>query len=241
MHPLTRISRELSRRVSRLEFHHPVAYVYNPLAYARRPHERYLETYGGGHKEAIFLGMNPGPFGMAQTGVPFGEVALVRSYLRVQAPVDEVEGAHPKRPIDGFACTRSEVSGARFWGWVRSRHPDPHRFFARFFVVNYCPLAFVEESGRNRTPDKLAPEERDALFAECDRALVRVVETLRPRWVIGVGAFGRLRAERALGAESGLRFGAILHPSPASPLANRGWADRAESDLRALDPALVAT
>lgn len=239
MHPLTRISRELCRAVSKLELHDPVAYVYNPLEYARRPHERYLETYGGGTKDAIFLGMNPGPFGMAQTGVPFGEVSLVRDYLRVEATVDEVENAHPKRPVEGFACTRSEVSGARFWGWVRSRHPDPHSFFARFFVVNYCPLAFVEESGRNRTPDKLAPEEREALYAVCDRALVRVVETLRPRWIVGVGAFGKERAARALGARSGLSFGAILHPSPASPLANRGWSERAEAELRALDPRLL--
>jgi single-strand selective monofunctional uracil DNA glycosylase len=239
MHPLTRISRELSRDVSKLELHDPVAYVYNPLEYARRPHERYLETYGGGTKHAIFLGMNPGPFGMAQTGVPFGEVSLVRDYLRVEAPVDEVEGAHPKRPVEGFACTRSEVSGARFWGWVRARHPDPRTFFSRFFVVNYCPLAFVEESGRNRTPDKLAPDEREALYAVCDRALVKIVQTLRPRWIIGVGAFGKERAERALGRREGLSFGAILHPSPASPLANRGWAERAEADLCALDPSLL--
>jgi single-strand selective monofunctional uracil DNA glycosylase len=241
MHPLTRISRELSRHVSKLELHDPVAHVYNPLEYARRPHERYVETYGGGTKQAILLGMNPGPFGMVQTGVPFGEVSLVRDYLRIHEPVDEVEGAHPKRPVEGFACRRSEVSGARFWGWVRTRHPDPRTFFSRFFVVSYCPLAFVEESGRNRTPGKLAPEEREALYAICDRALVKIVEVLRPRWIIGVGTFGKDRAERALGRHAGVSFGTILHPSPASPLANRGWAERAEADLRALDPSLLAS
>ncbi|MBX7192193.1 MAG: single-stranded DNA-binding protein [Sandaracinaceae bacterium] len=237
--PLVAISRALSRAVSRLTFHEPVAYVYNPLDYARRPHERYLETYGRGTKRVIFLGMNPGPFGMAQTGVPFGEVGLARDYLRVDAPVDEVIDAHPKRPVEGFACKRSEVSGARFWGWVKGRHPDPRTFFERAFVVNYCPLAFVEESGRNLTPDKLPVEERAPLYEACDRALVAIVETLEPAWIVGVGAFGKERAEAALGARSGLRFGAILHPSPANPRANRGWAEAAENELAALDPSIL--
>ena len=239
MHPLVRISRELSRDVDALTFRDPVAYVYNPLRYARRPHEAYLARYGAGKKEAIFLGMNPGPFGMAQTGVPFGEVSMVRDYLGIEAPVDAVSDTHPKRPIEGFACARSEVSGARFWGWVRDRHADPATFFARFFVVNYCPLAFVEGSSRNRTPDKLPVEERDALYAVCDRALCRIVEVLEPAFVIGVGAFGRDRAAAALGARGGLRFGAILHPSPANPRANKGWSAAADADLRALDPSLV--
>ena len=239
MLPLQRISRELSRAASGLVFRDPVAYVYNPLEHARRPHERYLEAYGRGPKQALFLGMNPGPFGMVQTGVPFGEVTHVRDYLRVEARVDAVEGAHPKRPVEGFACKRSEVSGARFWGWVRARHPDPRTFFARFYVVNYCPLAFVEESGRNRTPDKLAADERDALYRVCDRALVRIVETLRPQWILGVGTFGKERAQAAIGTRAGVSFGAILHPSPASPRANRGWAEAAEAELRALDPRLL--
>ena len=36
-------------------------------------------------KRVVFLGMNPGPFGMAQVGVPFGEVAAVRDWLRIDA------------------------------------------------------------------------------------------------------------------------------------------------------------
>ncbi len=237
---LATIGRDLAREVDALAFHDPVAYVYNPLLYARRPYEQYLERYGGGAKEAIFLGMNPGPFGMTQTGVPFGEVSIVRDYLGIDADIDAVRGAHPKRPIEGFACRRSEVSGARFWGWVRAQHPDPRTFFARFFVVNYCPLVFLEESGRNRTPDKLPPEERAALFAACDRALERTIDHLSPRWVIGVGAFGAARAEAVLGAREALRIGSILHPSPASPRANRGWAEAATRELAALDASLLA-
>ena len=233
---LARISRELAKAVDALSFGAPVTHVYDPLVYARAPHEQYLERWGAsasGPREALFLGMNPGPFGMAQTGVPFGDVAMVREFVGVSAKVKKPRAEHPKRPIEGFECARSEVSGTRFWGWARDRFGTPDRFFARFFVWNYCPLVFMEASGANRTPDKLAKHERDALYAPCDRALRRIVEALEPKLVIGVGAFAEGRAKDAL-AGTGVRFGSILHPSPASPRANRGWAEAAEKDLAAL-------
>jgi single-strand selective monofunctional uracil DNA glycosylase len=187
----------------------------------------------------VLLGMNPGPFGMAQTGVPFGEVALVRDWLGIEAPVARPKREHPKRPVAGFACTRSEVSGQRLWGWARERFGSPERFFERFFVANYCPLAFMEESGRNITPDKLARAEREALFAVCDRALVRTVEALRPRVVVGIGNFAAQRAAAAL-QRSGVAVGSAPHPSPASPAANRGWAAQMDRALRALDPTIAS-
>jgi len=217
------IDRALSNAVSKLRFGDPVAYIYNPLDYARAPHEAYLTRFGAGQPEALLLGMNPGPFGMAQTGVPFGDVGIVRDWMGLEAPVGKPEPEHPKRPVQGFACTRSEVSGTRLWGWARDRFGTPEAFFARFFVANYCPLVFMEASGRNRTPDKLPKAERDRLYAVCDEALRQTVEHLQPDYVIGVGAFARQRAQAALGDYRGT-IGTILHPSPASPLANRGWA-----------------
>jgi single-strand selective monofunctional uracil DNA glycosylase len=231
--PLVEISRRLSTDVDRLRFAEPVTHTYNPLAYARAPHERYLERWGAGPKEVIFLGMNPGPFGMAQTGVPFGDIAMVRDFVGVTGDVTKPKNEHPKRLVEGFACPRSEVSGTRFWGWAKSRFETPERFFARFFVVNYCPLVFMEASARNVTPDKLPKAEREPLFAACDAALGRIVAELRPTLVVGVGAFAEARAREAL-AGAGTTFGTILHPSPASPAANRGWAEKAEAQLRAL-------
>ncbi|MDA1259860.1 MAG: single-stranded DNA-binding protein, partial [Planctomycetota bacterium] len=140
---------------------------------------------------------------------------------------------HPKRPIEGFACARSEVSGRRFWGWARERHATPERFFARYFVWNWCPLVFLAETGRNLTPDKLPRAEREPLAAACDHALRAIVAALRPEFVIGVGAFAEARARAALGAD-GPRIGSILHPSPASPAANRGWAPQAQRALEEL-------
>jgi single-strand selective monofunctional uracil DNA glycosylase len=227
---LCAISRKLSDRVSRLEFADPVTHTYNPLAYARAPHEAYLTRYGAAPKEVVLLGMNPGPFGMVQTGVPFGDVSMVRDWLGIEEPVKSPRRVHDKRPVLGFGCTRREVSGSRLWGWARERFGTPERFFSRFFVVNYCPLAFVEDSGKNRTPDKLPAAERDALFAACDAALADIVELLRPRHVVGVGAFAEARASQVLDGLD-LRISTILHPSPQSPLANSGWAPRIEAQL----------
>lgn len=229
---LVTITRRLGRACDALRFGAPVTHVYNPLRYARAPFEQYLERYGKKTGRAVLLGMNPGPFGMAQTGVPFGEVAHVREFLGIEAAVTRPEHEHPKRPVEGFGCTRSEVSGARLWGWARARYGTARSFFARFFVLNYCPLAFLEDSGRNRTPDKLPAAEREPLYAACDRALREAVEELRPSVVVGVGAFATARAQQALG--EGVTIGTMLHPSPASPRANRGWQEQAEADLRAL-------
>lgn len=231
------ISRALRRAVNELSFEEPVTHVYNPIDYARRPWETYLERYASTGVEALFLGMNPGPFGMAQTGVPFGEVAFARDWLDLEAEVGKPPAEHPKRPITGFACTRSEVSGRRLWGWASERFPGPEAFFERFFVWNYCPLVFLEESGRNRTPDKLPAAERAPLFAACDEALRRMVDFLQPEMVIGVGKFAEGQARATLG-EDGPRIATILHPSPASPIANRGWAPQAERQLLELGIAL---
>jgi len=229
---LIRAASRLSREVSALSFGPPVTHVYDPLVYARRPHHAYLRRYADGKKRVVYLGMNPGPWGMAQTGVPFGEIALVRDWLGIEEKVDKPEGEHPKRPIDGFACTRSEVSGARLWGALRERHGTADAFFRHHFIANYCPLVFMEASGKNFTPDKLPVAEREALYAACDRHLGTLVDTLEPEWVVGVGKFAESRAEAVVGEH--VRVGTVLHPSPASPAANRGWAEQADRQLRGL-------
>ncbi len=229
---LTRISRDLCKRVAKLRFGEPVRFVYNPLEYARAPHEAYLSRFGTGKKRVVLLGMNPGPFGMAQTGVPFGEVSLVRDWLGIHEKVGRPPREHPKRPVLGFECTRAEVSGSRLWGFAKERFGTPERFFREHFVVNYCPLVFMEESGKNRTPDKLPEAERAPLFDACNEALVRTVKLLEPELLVGVGAFAEKRAREVVGER--VRVGSVLHPSPASPKANRGWSQAASAELAAL-------
>ena len=224
-------ARGLRAALAPLTFSAPVSHVYNPLDYAWVPHELYLSRYGRGEKRVIFLGMNPGPFGMVQTGVPFGDVSVVRDWLGIEAPVHKPPLENPKRPIEGFACRRSEVSGSRLWGLLRERFGSPEALFADAFVANYCPLAFFDQ-GRNLTPDKLPAQETEPLYAACDVHLRRIVAALQPQWLIGIGAFAQARAISAL-AGMELKIGRVLHPSPASPAANRGWAEAATAQLRA--------
>lgn len=230
---LVAVARDLCRAVNALSFTRHVAFVYNPLDYAWPAHEQYLRRFGQSRQRVVFLGMNPGPYGMVQTGVPFGEVRAVRTWLRIDAKVRRPVREHPRRPILGLAGERSEVSGARLWGLFRERFDSLAAFFREHFVVNYCPLAFLDKSGRNLTPDKLARRQSARLFDACDEHLGRVVEILEPKWVIGVGSFATHQARRAL-ARHKVRTGRILHPSPASPAANRNWSAQAVAQLEAL-------
>ncbi len=229
---LVAAARTLAAEVDRLHFGAPVSHVYNPLDYAWAVHEAYLRRYGAGTKRVVFVGMNPGPFGMAQTGVPFGEIEAVRGWLGLEAPVGRPAGENPKRPVEGFACARSEVSGRRLWGLFAARFGSPEAFFADHFVANYCPLAFFD-GGRNLTPDKLPAAEAAPLRAACNAHLRTLVESLSPTWVIGIGAWAEGRAAEAL-AGLPVRIGRVLHPSPASPAANRGWAEAATRQLETL-------
>lgn len=229
---LVRASRRLAGATAKLRFAAPVAYTYAPLDYAREPHEQYL-ALARAPVDALFLGMNPGPFGMAQTGVPFGEVAAVRDFLQIGGRVRAPRALHPKRPVEGLACARSEVSGQRFWGLMSAEFGTREAFFRRAFVWNWCPLAFVAESGANITPDKLRAREQEALAGACDRALLEMIAVLRPKTLIGVGAFAAERARRVV-PEGTLAIETILHPSPASPAANRGWHAAARKQLVAI-------
>ncbi|HEY0878247.1 MAG TPA: uracil-DNA glycosylase family protein [Zeimonas sp.] len=259
---LVRIARSLGRAVDRLRFSSPVVHVYNPLDYAWAMHEAYLRRFAATPKCVVFVGMNPGPFGMMQTGVPFGEVAAVRDWMRLDAPLLRPAHQHPKRPIEGLGCRRSEVSGQRVWGWAASRFGSPESFFEHAIVLNYCPLVFLAESGRNCTPDKLPAAELQPLQHACDRHLRRALDVLAPQWAIGIGGYaakrlgvvlGDGRGSRGDGGDRGaanaagiagvagvatrtgaIRIGQILHPSPASPLANRGWATQVDAQLEAL-------
>jgi len=223
-------AQKLSRAVGRLRFSDPVTHVYNPLEYAWAAHEQYLRFINPAGVRVLLLGMNPGPWGMAQTGVPFGQIETVRDWLGIDAKIVRPKVEHPKRPITGLSCTRSEVSGERLWSLFRARFGAANHFFEEHFVANYCPLVFMEASGRNRTPDKLPVAERAALDAVCDKHLQILCRAVRAEWVVGVGAYAERCLRRVVG-ESNIKVSRILHPSPASPAANRGWAEAATKQL----------
>jgi len=229
---MVKAAARLRDAVKALPFSPPVTHVYNPLDYAWAAHEQYIRKYATSRRRVLLLGMNPGPWGMAQTGVPFGEVTMVRQWLHIDAEIHKPEQEHPRRPILGLACERSEVSGQRLWGLFAQRYGNASRFFKDHFVANYCPLVFMEAGARNRTPDKLPVAERQRLEAACDAHLQAIVATLKPQWLVAVGTFAQQRAEAAMQAMNhGCRIIRILHPSPANPQANRDWAGIATRQL----------
>jgi single-strand selective monofunctional uracil DNA glycosylase len=229
-HPLVQAAEELRESLRGLTFSSPITHTYQPLDYAWQSHRDYLERYGSGKKRVLFLGMNPGPYGMTQTGVPFGEIAAVRDWMKIQHPVDLILDAHPKRPIQGFSCPKSEVSGRRLWGLFAQCFPEAPNFFQHHFVANYCPLVWMTSSGANVTPDKISATEMRLVEQACTAHLTKVIHALEPEFLIGVGAYAEQRLRDAAPSFSGV-IGKILHPSPASPAANRDWAGTATKQL----------
>lgn len=214
----------LNIHTATLRFSDPVTHVYNPLEYAREGYVKYVTRYGTEPKSVVLAGMNPGPWGMVQTGIPFGDVTSVRDWLGISAQIGRPHHLHPKRPVYGFSCPRSEISGRRVWGWAESRFGTPESFFEFFFVANYCPLAFFNESGRNITPDRLRKKDRIALFDICDHAMVQTVRSLNAKHVIACGTFVFERLRKILQNDF-VEISRVTHPSPANPRANKGWSD----------------
>jgi len=224
----------MSTELNQLSFSGEVAYIYNPLEYAWDPHENFLLKYGTGKKRVLFLGMNPGPYGMVQTGVPFGEIEIVKNWLKIDGEVNQPEIIHPKRPIQGFDCPKSEVSGKRFWGMMADRFPNAQDFFKNAFVVNFCPLVWMTETGKNITPDKLLKSEMEPVYKICNTHLKIVIEYFQPKIIVGVGAFAEqqvIKLKELYFEDKDFQIGRMLHPSPASPIANKFWPERAIEEL----------
>lgn len=229
-------ARELSNAVDALRFESPVACTYNPLQYAWAGHEAYVRRFAGGRKKTLYLGMNPGPFGMAQTGVPFGEVAAVTEWMGIREQVGRPAICHPRRPVDGFDCKRSEVSGRRLWGLFAELYGTAEQFFREAYVANYCPLIWMAESGANITPAQLPKDQAQQVDEACQTHLRRLIEIFRPRYLVGVGGYALKQLETAAGnfPGAGLVTGVLLHPSPASPMANKCWPGKPMEQLREL-------
>ncbi|MBW3583827.1 MAG: single-stranded DNA-binding protein [Euryarchaeota archaeon] len=197
----------------------PVAYTYHPLSYAWRPHKAYLERYGG-KKKALLVGMNPGPWGMGQNGVPFGERDLVRDWLGIgDETIERPSVMHEKRPVNGWDNTRSEQSGKRLWGYLKEHFGSADRALSDMLIVNHCPLLMFSADGKNITPDKLRKAAREELLSVCDEGLRRSAKAASAELLIGIGAYAGDRCAD-IAASMGLAADRIPHPSPASPLAN---------------------
>ena len=211
--------------------------VYNPLAYAWEPHRAYLELASGGGAKTLLRGMNPGPHGMGQMGIPFAATSVVRDLLKItDLEVGQPSTPHPKRPISGLDWPKEEVSGTRLWGLLANEYGSAESIFKSVFLLNHCPLMlFSGERATNITPDKITGPTTKALLERCDDHLREVVDIMQIERVIGVGRYSE---KRALNALSGIDISITTcwHPSPASPLANRNKGEDWKKNVRNVLP-----
>jgi len=219
-----RLSEDCDRGINRILKHKLVAHVTNPLDYAWAYHEQFIDKWSVFGATTLLLGMNPGPYGMAQTGVPFGATAMAREILQIEErDVRTPPGAHQKRPIEGLSMERQEVSGTRFWSMLSDHYGSTEAIFSNIYVVNHCPLLILGETGRNVTPVDLPKTTIEPVLKACDKHLKSVVDIMAIDSVIGVGNYAKKRAQAVL---EEVHIDSMWHPSPASPLANRnGGAD----------------
>ena len=218
------LSDKCTKQIPKLLKHKDVAHVTNPLDYAWELHEQFITKWAGCGAKTLLLGMNPGPYGMAQTGVPFGATKMATDVLGME-PVElqTPSGAHPKRPIQGPSMERQEVSGTRFWTFMVEHFGSIELTFSNIFVVNHCPLLILGETGRNITPVDIPKSIINPILDLCDQHLKSVVDIMGIERIVGVGNYAKKRAKTIVPE---LDIDAMWHPSPASPLANRnGGAD----------------
>lgn len=224
------LERELSEKLSQIKFRAPVDYVYNPIEYAYDVHANFVKTYCQGRKKILYLGINPGPWGMSQNGVPFGEVSMVKDWLKLSGKIEKPPREHPERIISGFDCTRKEVSGLRFWGFFRELCKTTDVFFRHSYVHNYCPLAFMNSNAKNITPADLKADEKRELLAICDEVLRKIIKLLNVEIVIGVGRFAEERVKEILRDETNVNVIYMPHPSPRA-VNNENWPEKAKMTL----------
>lgn len=86
----------LCQRLAEVDLPPKVTYVYNPLEYAFETHYKFVKKYYNSTKRVLFLGMNPGPFGMSQNGV---STLLLNAFLHIRQPVSHTHTKLQKKNL----------------------------------------------------------------------------------------------------------------------------------------------
>ncbi|PBC29090.1 Single-strand selective monofunctional uracil DNA glycosylase [Apis cerana cerana] len=226
------VERDLVIELGKITFHSPIEYVYSPLEYAFNIHTMYVQKYCNTIKKILFLGMNPGPWGMSQTGVPFGEISMVRDWLKICGPVGKPVKEQPKRKVTGFQCNRSEISGKRLWSLFQKLCGSPEKFFQQAYIHNYCPIALMKKNGCNITPAEIkAGSEIQILHSSCDKALLDIIKIIKAEIIIGIGGYAEKRAQFVIqSSKLPVKVLCLPHPSPRA-VNNKNWSEKATKKL----------
>lgn len=145
----------LNEKLGTLSFTSPVQFVYNPVKYAFDMYAAFLRKYCNSEKKILLLGMNPGPWGMVQTGIPFGEINMVKDWYKIEARINKPQRECPEREVMGLNCSRTEISGKRIYDFFKNISETPEVFFQDTYLYNFCPLALMQNGGKNITPSSL--------------------------------------------------------------------------------------
>ncbi|XP_050590337.1 single-strand selective monofunctional uracil DNA glycosylase [Bombus affinis] len=228
---LLSVEHNLAAELRKITFRLPVEYVYSPLEYAFNIHTMYVQKYCNTVKKILFLGMNPGPWGMSQTGVPFGEISMVRDWLKICGHVGKPAKEQPNRKVTGFQCTRSEISGKRLWGLFQELCKSPEKFFEHAYIHNYCPIALMNKKGCNITPAEIKGPEIQILHSACDKALADAIKILKVEIIIGIGGYAEKRAQLVVqSSKLPVKVLCLPHPSPRA-VNNKNWSEKATQKL----------
>ncbi len=179
--------------------------IWNPGLYGETWHARFRRLYRPGQHPLVVFGLNPGPYGMAQTGIPFTDIRRLVSALPDLAA--ELRGRGERVEPPGLAppglrpyLSRSfESSAVRVYRFLKKGWGGAERGWTEVVVANPCTLLFIDPAeGKNRTPADLA---RAARLRGSGRDQVREL----------VESFGRIRIRCAVESIEALSpRGAIL-------------------------------
>ncbi|XP_037927861.1 single-strand selective monofunctional uracil DNA glycosylase-like [Teleopsis dalmanni] len=209
-----------------------ITHIYNPVEYAADLHCEYLRKYLDRPKRVVFLAVHPEQNGMAQTGVPFGNVSTVRDMMKLCGEVKQPNRLHPKHPVLGLNCHINEPSGVRFWGLMDKIAGSLDTFSEQCFVHTFCPLLFFNEYGRTIEPCVLPFEIKYPMRDLLVEALCKEMKLVQPEIIVVTGNYvynGLQRSE--LYAKTLL---VMTNPHPWVPN-NHNWVRRSERWLYQYD------
>lgn len=193
--------------------------ILNPLVYAWHLHEEYMGKVPQGTK-ILFVGMNPSPSSL--TGIPFYEKDAMTNLFG--APLlTQLLNEMPAK----YRGNETSESGQRFWEFVFKKFGSYDKFFRYCFIINYCPLIFMNKDGGNVPLDGFNDASQSLLknlMAISDSGLKDIIDHIKPTLIIGIGryAFNRVRQANT----SNIKCYQIRHPSPATGMTSDQWMNK---------------
>jgi len=164
--------------------------VWNPALYALDIYQEYLTKFPPEPGAILALGLNPGPYGMAQTGIPFTDCRTASGALGMEmtipgkAPDDLISRLKKANGKWRGTYERSSLGMYRFlilaWGDIKTAYRN-------WFVGNPCPLLFLDPERWNVTPADPRLRRMKEVGELRQRAVIGFSEILNPRGIVCFG------------------------------------------------------